>query len=491
MYYDDRLTTVLAQAAGSPHARAVQWRQLVELLARGAGSSDWDLRQQALDRVRALRLEVPVEVRASAARAVAASDLPLEVVELFTADTIEVAAPVIAAAVLDEAGWRRLRQSASPSVLTMIDAFQVPATDRPLPLPTYVPPEFKRPEKTVPVTLPPTAEVPVATPEEQAHAPAYAGLFRWECGPSGEIEWVEGAPRAALIGRNIAEEVANSFKEHLPFEQVRLSLAEAGAMAGDWRLSGSPAFVPGEGRFAGYRGVAERVEPRSEQRSYEEEPSFLGGDSLRELVHELRTPLNAIIGFGEIIDGQFLGPAHQPYRQRAGEIVRQARRLLDAVEDLDFTAKLQSGRARAGGSVGWRDLVQIARDTIGKQAAARGVLLALSIRSADERCPLPPDLAERLVSRFGSAVLALAWEGERMELVVESVEGRLAVALERPQATIGWSDAQLLGAGAPAESDGLGASFPLRLVRGLAAVTGGRLDVTPDRLILLLPRSDR
>jgi signal transduction histidine kinase len=28
-------------------------------------------------------------------------------------------------------------------------------------------------------------------------------------------------------------------------------------------------------------------------------------------MHELRTPLNAIIGFGEIIEGQYLGPAHR------------------------------------------------------------------------------------------------------------------------------------------------------------------------------------
>ena len=30
-------------------------------------------------------------------------------------------------------------------------------------------------------------------------------LFRWECGPSGEIAWVEGAPRGPLIGRSLAQ----------------------------------------------------------------------------------------------------------------------------------------------------------------------------------------------------------------------------------------------------------------------------------------------
>ena len=65
-------------------------------------------------------------------------------------------------------------------------------------------------------------------------------------------------------------------------------------------------------------------------------------DSLRELVHEIKTPLNAIIGFAEIIEGQYLGPADRGYRDRAAEIVRQARLLLNAIDDLDFAAKVHS-----------------------------------------------------------------------------------------------------------------------------------------------------
>ena len=37
------------------------------------------------------------------------------------------------------------------------------------------------------------------------------------------------------------------------------------------------------------------------------------------------------------------------------------------------------------------------------------------------------------------------------------------------------------------QGSALGLGFSLRLVRGLASVAGGRLDVAPDRLILLLP----
>jgi signal transduction histidine kinase len=75
----------------------------------------------------------------------------------------------------------------------------------------------------------------------------------------------------------------------------------------------------------------------------------LAGDAeaLRETIHEIKTPLNAIIGFAEIIDGQYLGPAHRNYRQRAAEIVAQARMLLAADRRSGFCsapAKPQSGR---------------------------------------------------------------------------------------------------------------------------------------------------
>ena len=69
-------------------------------------------------------------------------------------------------------------------------------------------------------------------------------------------------------------------------------------------------------------------------------------DSLRELVHEIKTPLNAIIGFAEIIEGQYLGPADRGYRERAAEIVGQARLLLTAIDDLDFAAKVHSREPR-------------------------------------------------------------------------------------------------------------------------------------------------
>ena len=43
-----------------------------------------------------------------------------------------------------------------------------------------------------------------------------------------------------------------------PFHDGHLSLPGDGALAGEWKISGVPAFEPTGGRFAGYRGIALR-----------------------------------------------------------------------------------------------------------------------------------------------------------------------------------------------------------------------------------------
>ena len=81
------------------------------------------------------------------------------------------------------------------------------------------------------------------TPTCRASRPDSPALFRWECGPSGEIAWVEGAPRGALIGRSIAlagngegegvdRAVERAFALRSPFRDAGFSLAGDGVLVG-------------------------------------------------------------------------------------------------------------------------------------------------------------------------------------------------------------------------------------------------------------------
>jgi hypothetical protein len=335
--------------------------------------------------------------------------------------------------------------------------------------------------------------------------PAYPvpALFRWECGPGGEIEWVEGAPRGPLIGRSIAvadsdegvdDCVESAFVIRAPFRDCLLELGEDGLMAGEWQISGAPAFAPTDGRFIGYRGIARRGLPEPEPlpvRPTGRMPS--GHDALREMIHEIKTPLNAIIGFAEIIDGQYFGPAHSRYRERAAEIVTNARSLLEAAEDLDFVARLQSARVSASDGTDFALFFPGFADALLARAASLGIELRLDAPDVGGTCMLEPELTERLLRRFTDAILAASAAGEQLTLRVRRHDDRIAVGLTRPKATILAGKEDLLDpeftiGGADRALLGLG--FSLRLINGLVGIAGGGLDIDDTQFTLSVPLKD-
>jgi signal transduction histidine kinase len=305
-----------------------------------------------------------------------------------------------------------------------------------------------------------------------------------------------------LIGRSLPgeesapRELIRAFADRLPFEDTPIMLPAA-ALEGEWRLSGIPAFSPGDGRFLGYRGIARReggeelVEPQSPV------PAKLGGtgdaEALRETIHEIKTPLNAIIGFAEIIDGQYLGPAHRNYRQRAAEIVAQARTLLAAIEDLDFAARLQGRQPGDGEAAVLADFFPELAEEWVNQSLARGVQLRIAPSMSQLRVKLDRDLATRLLKRLLGAVIEASASGEMLPVEAKEGRGRLAVSVGRPAATLQLAEAQLFdpsfSTGIEGEGSRLGLGFALRLVRGLARLAGGDLRLSPSELTLILPLS--
>jgi len=525
--FDDRLLTVLSQPAGDRHDAAVRWRQLVDLVARAGPEGASPVIAQALETIRSEAPAIDEELRAAAARAVAARPLPYGLLQYFVSDRLSVSAPVLAAATLDSAQWRALLDDADEETRKFAEALHPEAA--PPPPRTAERREERRPEPPVEAPAPaaqPPPQPPRQSPslgevvarierrrrnrEAQRSAAAAASeveqeppsLFRWECGPSGEIAWVDGAPRGALIGRSIArvqqddkdrvdEDVLRAFAMRAPFRDAGMTVAGEGLVAGSWKISGLPAFDPTDGRFAGYRGIALRdTQPVGSRR----EPIadiFADPDSVRELVHEIKTPLNAIIGFAEIIDGQYLGPADHRYRERAREIVSQARLLLEAIDDLDFAAKIHS-LAGTSRRVDLAQLLDNSRHMLGESAAARGVELELGRPSNAVLAVLEPEIAERLLLRFASAVIERAAPGERLLISAERGDAQCGISLSRPAALRDVPDTHLFDSVAPAngqEGPGLPPGFSLRLVRGLARVAGGDLATSPISLTLVFPRA--
>jgi hypothetical protein len=518
--FDDRLLTVLNQPAQDRHDAAVRWRQLVDLVARAGANSASPVVAEALEAIRAEAPEVDEHLRAAAARAVAALPLPLGLLEFFASDTLSVSAPVLAAATLDPRQWSALKAAADDETRAFIETLHPelrmetnaaellvtePPRAEPAPAPPPLPPE--------PLSASPSLHDVVERIErrrrlrsgEAARATGGApvtgstALFRWECGPGGDLTWVEGAPRGALIGRSIAraidgdgdridQEITRAFGMRAPFRDAVIEIAGTGPVAGEWKVSGVPAFEPADGRFAGYRGVALReTAPATAAAPAQSVPEVLADpDSLRELVHEIKTPLNAIIGFAEIIEGQYLGPADRGYRDRAAEIVRQAHLLLTAIDDLDFAAKIHSAGGAARERVDLGALVERAAGELRDIAAKEGAAVDVARPRGEVAAAVQPELVDRLLFRLFCALAEQAGPGERLQVSVElGMDARLSIS--RPAALRGSSDAELFDP--TLGRDGLQGGFPLRLARGLARIAGGDLVTSRDAFSLVFPRA--
>lgn len=498
MRFDDRLRTVLAQPAADPHDRAVRWRQLVELVARSGAQADPKLVEQAIAEIRDGASQVDERVRTATALAVAPLPLPAELVACFAAEPIAVAAPVLAAARLTAAEWSRVSAVASEECRAFIAAIhsgdpslQQRAAD---PAPSQ---SGGGRSSAVPSIGDVVARIERLRQQRKSDGgpdplPDAAGeesprLFRWECNEAGEIDWVEGAPRGALVGQSIAQRgpaggvdtgVERAFAARAPFHEGVLELPPDTRAGGAWKISGIPAFERATGRFAGYRGVAERFPAAASAGA----DRTLDSNSLRELAHEIKTPLNAIIGFAEIITGEYFGPAGKKYRVRAAEIAAQARLLHSAVEDLDFAAKLRSRDPSAVAELA--DALAQSWERVERLAEERGVRISVSGGVDPARCSLDPQLAARLAERLCVAVIEGAARGETVAFQITSDADHCEVRVTCPAAL---RDVDLSPERNRRAADF--ATLPLRLVRSLAKTAGGELIADDGKLVLRLPRA--
>lgn len=527
MRIDDRLKTAITQPIVDQHDRIVRWRQLIDLLARLPIEHDEALADAAFALVEREAPVIPEPVRAASARNIANFPIDVRIAALFARDRLTVAAPVLASANLSATEWHEISRDCSAEVANFIRALVQGIHEPPAPEDFTLPPT-PAPSPPVGVDDQPSISQMVARieqlrsrrettagtdklegPSHTAQAGSYQRvvdqphevgerLFRWESDADGRISWVDGAPRAALIGQPLSASspdpvAGRALEAREPFAGAALHL-DTPVVAGEWRLSGIPAFSPTDGHFLGYRGVAQRFD--SELRPAE--PGRKGVpradglrdlDALRETIHEIRTPLNAIIGFAEIIDGQYLGPAHRNYRRRAAEIVAQARMLLEAVQDLDAAARVQGDQETAQ-TCRLIDAMRQVRVELEQAAIRNDASLSISMPEPDDRCAVSEDLTVRLLRRFLGSVLASAGTGDRLQVTTARSDGRTTIGVTRPLSTRSLSATAIVEPSFVVEGGSdqmLGLGFALRLVRGLARMVGGDLSIGDSELLLSLP----
>jgi len=545
--FDDMLATALAQPATGRAARAAKWRQLVDLLAQPRDWPEGDQLVEALAYLRSHRNEVSVETRKSIARSLAGRRVSPLLLRFFGEDHPSVASPIVGTACLEADEWLDLlpamgvtarsllrhRRDLDPRVRQALAAFgpsDFVLSGSAVRENAEEPAAFLNPAAAAGETQirdlvarieefrkqrEPVGAGPTATPAPGGIEPIES--FRWEAGPDGVIVWVEGAPRGPLIGQSIANiavleqygvdgQAAGAFEKRAPFRDARFRVAGVGAASGDWRISGVPFFEPRQGSFLGYRGTARR--PRLDEVARTETVAAAAGlfgtnlppDSLRQLIHELRTPLNAIVGFAEMIDGQYMGPAGIDYRARARDIIEQAGKLLSAVDDLDTAARIETRRlVLEDSSADTAALLSRLHEGYARLARQRRSKLKIEIGSDLPPAKVEPGAVERMISRLLAATIGLARRGETIGATMGmtpfgGVE-MLCLAIDRPRAIGELDEPALLDPGYSPEGDwpgapALGLGFALRLVRNLAEATGGALVIGDKKFFLYLPAGE-
>src|SRR5206468_10730739 len=101
---------------------------------------------------------------------------------------------------------------------------------------------------------------------------------------------------------------------------------------------------------------------------------------------------------------QFLGPADRGYRERATDIVTQARLLLSAIDDLDFAAKVHSSGGDQHPRVDLGELVERMAPALQNLAGAHDVELDVSKIARNATIAVDPELADRVIFRMCSAM---------------------------------------------------------------------------------------
>ena len=363
MRFDDRLETALRQVDDGAQGKAAKWQQLVDILAQNPRDFDIGYVADGLEKVRQFLPSVPPAIREQCVYSLAGRIQSPPLVLLLSGDIPPVAAATIAGASLTDQEWAEI----VPLLPTRARGF---LRNRPdlgqqtrRALAYWSAADFVLPEPAAAAVTAPgqgvqirdiverieklrseraTGESPYLpfTEDSFADYPEFIDEIRFETDENGTVSWIEGAPRGAVVGVDIAEPAfddgpgpdaygAAAFRQRMPLENARMRLCGADMIAGDWRINAAPFFNSINGRFQGYRGIFRR--PNVAESALIAPEATANSDHIQQLVHELRTPLGAIVGFSEIIEQQLFGPVTEDYRVLARNILTDAERLLEGL----------------------------------------------------------------------------------------------------------------------------------------------------------------
>ncbi|WP_244632429.1 HAMP domain-containing sensor histidine kinase [Microbacterium sp. Se63.02b] len=218
--------------------------------------------------------------------------------------------------------------------------------------------------------------------------------------------------------------------------------------------------------------------------------------------HELRTPLSAIIGFLDLLQNDPGQPLTADQQEFVDIIERNAKRLLNLVGDLLFTAQVESGRfplEREETDVA--ELVRSAVASAGPHAQREGIELVAEVRPARIPVVLDAGRVGQAIDNLLSNAIKFTPRGGTVTASVRSIDGGVELSIADtgvgiPEDEQGMLFTRFFRASTATRNAVPGVGLGLTITRAIVIAHGGTMDVTSQEGVgtefrFVLPASPR
>jgi two-component system, cell cycle sensor histidine kinase DivJ len=205
---------------------------------------------------------------------------------------------------------------------------------------------------------------------------------------------------------------------------------------------------------------------------------------LANMSHELRTPLNAIIGFSEILNRELFGTLGEArYRDYAHLIHESGEHLLNVVNDILDMSKIEAGKFKiVKEPFDVASLVKSCCDIMRHTAEQRSLSLIVDVTPSVPELPADKRACKQMLLNVISNAIKFTDPGGFVRVSARAVNG--TVELVVADNGIGIAEADLCKLGTPFvqannsyDRSYDGAGLGLSVVKGLARLHGGRLEL--------------
>ena len=203
--------------------------------------------------------------------------------------------------------------------------------------------------------------------------------------------------------------------------------------------------------------------------------------------HELRTPLNAIIGFSELLHRELLLKSREPRQAEYSRIIHDSgQHLMSLVKDLLDVSKIEAGKLTICSEpfrIG--DVIRSSVDTLHPAANAKSIVIDVSIAADLDEMVADPRACKQMLMNLLSNACKFTPAGGRIHLCATTANDDVVLSVR--DSGIGIPADHVARLGQPfyqvdssytrqLEGAGLG----LAIVRGLAELHNGRLEIESE-----------